>query len=57
MAFRVWEELPDTGLPRVICYFNITWPEQAYLNEYPGELCAIREYPQWSSQNRFFGFS
>lgn len=44
-AFRVWEGLPDTRLPRVICYFDdIIWPERAYYNEYLGELCAIREY-------------
>jgi hypothetical protein len=44
-AFRVWEGLPDTRLPRVVCYFDdIVWPERAYHNEYVGELCAIREY-------------
>jgi hypothetical protein len=44
-AFRLWEGLPNTRLPRVICYFDdIIWPERAYHNEYLGELCAIREY-------------
>jgi hypothetical protein len=44
-AFRVWEGLPDTRLPRVFCYFDdLVWPERAYHNEYLGELCAIREY-------------
>lgn len=44
-AFRVWEGLPDSRLPRVVCYFDdIVWPERAYHNEYVGELCAIREY-------------
>jgi len=39
-AFGIWEGLPDTRLPRVICYFD----DILCYNEYIGELCAIREY-------------
>jgi hypothetical protein len=44
-AFRVFEGLPETRLPRVYCYFDdITWPERACHNEYTGELGAIRDF-------------
>jgi hypothetical protein len=44
-AFRVFAGPSTTVLPRVFCYFDdIVEPQQAYLNEYLGELCAIREY-------------
>jgi len=44
-AFGIWEGMPGTRLPRVMCYFDdIIWPWRALHNEYVGELCAIREY-------------
>ena len=39
-AFKIWEGLPNTRLPRVISYFDDIF----CYNEYLGELCAIREF-------------
>jgi len=44
-AFRLFEGASATRLPRVQCYFDdISWPEFGCLNEYVGELLAIREF-------------
>jgi hypothetical protein len=44
-AFRIFEGAPQSRLPRVQCYFDdISWPEFGCLNEYVGELLAIREF-------------
>jgi len=44
-AFRVFEGPTQGRLPRVQCYFDdISWPEFGCLNEYVGELLAIREF-------------
>jgi hypothetical protein len=44
-AFRIFEGPAATRLPRVQCYFDdISWPEFGCLNEYVGELLAIREF-------------
>jgi hypothetical protein len=44
-AFRLFEGAPATRLPRVYCYFDdITGPEIACMNEYVGELLAIKEW-------------
>jgi hypothetical protein len=44
-AFRLFEGAPATRLPRVYCYFDdIGGPEIACMNEYVGELLAIKEW-------------
>jgi hypothetical protein len=44
-AFQIFEGASDTRLPRVHCYFDdIFWPDFGCLNEYVGELLAIREF-------------
>jgi hypothetical protein len=44
-AFRIFEGPHETRLPRVQCYFDdISWPEFGCMNEYVGELLAIREF-------------
>lgn len=44
-AFGLFEGPPSTHLPRVHCYFDdIAGPEFACMNEYVGELLAIREF-------------
>jgi len=44
-AFRIFEGAPATRLPRVYCYFDdICGPDIACMNEYVGELLAIREW-------------
>ncbi len=44
-AFRLFEGASVTRLPRVYCYFDdITGPEIACMNEYVGELLAIKEW-------------
>ena len=45
VALQLFEDEPESRLPRVYCYFDdIRWPEIACHNEYVGELCAIREF-------------
>ncbi len=39
-AFGIWEGVPDTRLPRVMCYLD----DICGYNDYIGELCAIREF-------------
>lgn len=44
-ALRLFEGGPATHLPRVHCYFDdIAGPEFACMNDYVGELLAIREF-------------
>jgi hypothetical protein len=44
-AFRIFEGAHKNRLPRVQCYFDdISWPDFGCLNEYVGELLAIREF-------------
>jgi hypothetical protein len=44
-AFGIFDGPRESHLPRVQCYFDdICWPEFGCLNEYVGELLAIREF-------------
>lgn len=44
-AFAIFGGPAENRLPRVQCYFDdISWPEFGCLNEYVGELLAIREF-------------
>lgn len=52
-AFRIFDGPSTAVLPRVFCYFDdIVQPQQAYLNDYLGELCAIREYNQENEKRK-----
>lgn len=44
-ALQILKGAAPSRLPRVLCYFDdICYPEDAYHNEWIGELCAIREF-------------
>lgn len=44
-AFRIFDALSPSRLPRIHCYFDdIVWPEYGCYNEFTGEYLAIREF-------------
>jgi hypothetical protein len=52
-AFQIFAGPSTKALPRIFCYFDdIIEPQKAYLNEYLGELCAIREYNQENEKRK-----
>ena len=49
-AFRVFDGVSGTRLPRVFCYFDdLIWPERACHGEFTGEYAAIRDFNARSS--------
>jgi hypothetical protein len=50
-AFTIFNGPAESRLPRVYCYFDdVIWPEHACYNDRIGELAAIREFNECSSE-------
>ncbi len=56
-AFEIFSGTAASRLPRVFCYFDdIISPERACLNDFVGELCAIREFNEQYDRRKIAKF-
>jgi hypothetical protein len=56
-AFRIFERGDDESMPRVYCYFDdVAANDLGCMNEYVGELLAIREYNETQAKQKICKF-